>query len=316
MRMIRNREHLKSNDSKRIFFMKKSAVILFLILGIFLSGCVENATTEEKGDKIVVYTSVYPLYDFAKKIGADTVQVENMVPPGVEPHDWEPSAQDILRLEKANLFIYNGAGLEHWTEDVLLTLENKDLVVTVASEGIPILQADGRSDPHIWLNPQYAKKEAENIMKALCEVNPKQTTLYEENFLAISKDFDLLDETLREVFSSTKRKDVIVAHEAFGYLCEAYGLRQIGIEGLEPNAEPSPKKMREIIEFAKEHTVTTIFFEELASAKVAEIIASEIGAATAVLHPIEGLSEEQREKGDDYFSLMRENAAALKDALG
>ena len=300
--------------------MKKKVVVIVLMMSIFLAGCAGKAAVTEidfqEEEKIIVYTSVYPIYDFTKKIGADTVRVENMVPAGVEPHDWEPSAQDIIRLEQAALFIYNGAGLEHWTEDVLLALENKDLVVLVASEGIPILQADGRKDPHVWLNPQYAKKEAENIMKALCEVNPDQAALYEENFLALSEEFDLLDEIFSEIFSNTHRKDVIVAHEAFGYLCEAYGLRQIGIEGLEPNTEPSPKKMREIIEFAKEHTVTTIFFEELASAKVAEIIASEIGATTAVLHPVEGLSEEQKERGDDYFSLMRENADALKKALG
>jgi zinc transport system substrate-binding protein len=170
-------------------------------------------------------------------------------------------------------------------------------------------------DPHVWLSPMNAKIEMENIKNALADADPENENYYTKNYEKYAAEFDKLDTSYKEGLADTKSKDVIAAHEAFGYLCKAYGLNQVGIEGLSPDSEPDPARMDEIIQFAKEHKVKTIFFEELVSPKVAETIADEIGAKTEVLNPLEGLSDEEMESGEDYFSVMETNLKVLKKAL-
>lgn len=288
---------------------------------------------QSQKEKLSVYASFYPMYDFASKIGGDQVNVVNMVPAGTEPHDWEPTATDITGLEKARVFIYNGAGMEHWAEDVLKSLQNKNLIAVEASRDIKLVEGhhehedeakdaarkeeheDEGFDPHVWLSPLNAKKEMENIKNALVQADPNNKDYYEANYAKYAADLDALDKEFKDALSPLPKKDIIVSHEAFGYLCAAYGLNQIGIEGLSPDSEPDPARMAEIIDFAKAHDVKVIFFEELVSPKVAETIAKATGAETAVLNPLEGLSDEQQAAGDDYFSVMRQNLGSLKAAL-
>ena len=265
---------------------------------------------------------IYPMYDFARKVGGDRIQVKDMVPAGTEPHDWEPAATDIRNLEDADVFVYNGADLEHWAEDVLDTLENQDLVVSEASDGVELLDGghdhahgDEGKDPHVWLDPMRAKQEMKNIRDALVKADPGNGDYYEANYEKYAGEFDELDQEFRDGLKGTKNRDIIVAHEAFGYLCNAYDLTQLAIEGLTPDSEPDPAKIQEVIEYAKKYDIHTIFFEELVSPKVAKTVAKEVDAVTAVLNPIEGLSEEDIEAGEDYFSVMRKNLEALQKAL-
>jgi len=325
--------------------MKKSVYVLLTVLSVsfVLAACgtqkettteKKETSTEEKqagsdSEKLKVMASFYPMYDFAQKVGGDKVEVINMVPAGTEPHDWEPAATHIKQLEEADAFVYNGAGMEHWTEDVLDSLDNKDLKVAEASEGLELMEGEAHDeeeeaeheeegtsyDPHVWLSPMNAKIEMENIKNALADADPENENYYTKNYEKYAAEFDKLDTFYKEGLADTKSKDVIAAHEAFGYLCKAYGLNQVGIEGLSPDSEPDPARMDEIIQFAKEHKVKTIFFEELVSPKVAETIADEIGAKTEVLNPLEGLSDEELESGEDYFSVMETNLKVLKKAL-
>lgn len=272
--------------------------------------------------RLKVMASLYPMYDFARKVGGDKIQVKDMVPAGTEPHDWEPAATDIRNLEDADVFVYNGADLEHWAEDVLDTLENQDLVVSEASDGVELLDGgedhahgDNGKDPHVWLDPMRAKQEMANIKDAFVKADPENKDYYEANYEKYAGEFDELDQEFRDGLKDTKSRDIIVAHEAFGYLCNAYDLTQLAIEGLTPDSEPDPAKMQEVIEYAKKYDIHTIFFEELASPKVAKTVAKEVDAVTAVLNPIEGLSEEDIEAGEDYFSVMRKNLEALQKAL-
>ena len=262
------------------------------------------------------------MYDFAQKVGGDKVEVKDMVPAGTEPHDWEPAATDIRNLEDADVFVYNGADLEHWAEDVLVTLENQDLITAETSDGVELLDGEGDhahgdngKDPHVWLDPLRAKQEMKNIRDAFGQADPENRDYYEANYEKYAGEFDELDQEFREGLADIKSRDIIVAHEAFGYLCNAYDLKQLAIEGLTPDSEPDPAKMQEVIEYAKVFDIHTIFFEELASPKVAKTVAKEVDAVTAVLNPIEGLSEEDIQDGEDYFSVMRKNLAALKMAL-
>ena len=301
--------------------MKKIAAVLtasMLTLSL-LAGCNAETGTQPSDKRLAVYTSFYPLYDFAAKIGGDKIKAVNLVPPGTEPHDWEPAPSDITALEKADVFIYNGAGMEHWVDKVLGTLQNKELIPVEAAAGITLLggQRDhGESpDPHVWLSPRNAKKEMENIKNAFARADPGHREYYEENYDRYAAELDQLDWECKDALSPFTGGDIVVAHEAFGYLCADYGLNQVPVEGLSPDSEPSPGRMAEIISFVQERNVKVIFFEELVSPKVAETIAKATGTKTDVLNPIEGLTDEQQAGGSDYFSVMRENLAALKAAL-
>lgn len=330
--------------------MKKIKYILLATMAasLILSACGKSEKPQEKGaaatqskevtseeSKLKVMASFYTMYDFAKKVGGDKVDVKNMVPAGTEPHDWEPAATDIKNLEDADVFIYNGVDMEHWTEEVLDSLDNRSLKVVEAARGISLIKGEDHDedkdhdkddqdkdehdedghDPHVWLNPLNAKAEMENIKNALVEADPKNKAYYTENYDKYAKELDQLDAEYKKELEATKSKNIITAHEAFGYLCSAYGLNQVGIEGLSPDSEPEPSRMNEIIGFAKAQGVKTIFFEELVNPKVAETIAKEIGAKVEVLNPLEGLSEEEEKAGDDYFSVMKANLKKLKAAL-
>lgn len=296
--------------------MKKGyTIICFIVLMSVLTGCATGAK-KESNDKLTVYTSFYTMYDFTSKIVGDKANVVNLVTDGTEPHEWEPSTTDMAALEKADMLIYNGAGMEHWIEQVAASLDNK-LILVEASKGIDLISGEGEehSDPHVWLDAKNAKFEMEAIKNALVQADAKNATYYEENYNKYATMFDELDSQLSTRLSALPDKNIIVSHEAFSYLCNAYGLKQTSIGDLEADAEPDANKIAKIVEFAKENNVSTIFFEELVSPKVAQVIANEIGAKTAVLNPIEGLTKEQSQAGVDYFSLMKENIEVLETAL-
>ena len=302
---------------------------LFILLIVLLTACSttpkNTSAVESKNDNnITTYASIYPMYDFASKIGGDKINLSTMVPSGTEPHDWEPTAMNITHLEEADVFIYNGAGMEHWVEDVLASLQNEKIIVVEASNNVDFIkghshsekhQEDTTHDPHVWLYPLNAKIQMENIKNAFVEADPSNTEYYQANYEKYAAECDALDQEFKDTLAPLVNKDIIVSHEAYGYLSEAYDLHQIGIEGLSADSDPDPARMAEIIDLAKEKNIETIFFEETVSSKVAETIAKEVGAKTAVLSPIEGLSNEQESAGDDYFSVMRQNLDALKSAL-
>jgi zinc transport system substrate-binding protein len=314
-----------------MFLICFAVSVLFIGYGLSGNNQASAASDKPSAEKISVYASFYPMYDFAVKIGGDRVKVTNMVPAGVEPHDWEPAAADAVGLEKAAVFVYNGVGMEHWVEDILKSLQNKKLVVVEASQGIKLIEGghrheegeeeeeeeeeEGAFDPHVWLSPVNAKKEMENIKNALVKADPEGRKVYEANYEKYAALCDSLDKEFKDAIAPLKKKEIVVAHQAFGYLCERYGLKQVPIEGLSPDSEPSPARMAEVIDFVKDHGVKVIFFEELASPKVAEAIAKATKAKTDMLNPLEGLGDDEMTSGEDYFSVMRENLKSLVAAL-
>ena len=309
-----------------------SALVCACTLSLsLLTGCGTQPADTAAGDgRLRVLTSFYPMYDFACKIGGDCIDVTNMVPSGTEPHDWEPSTNDLKNLEKADVFIYNGADMEPWADDLLVS-RSDTLRVVEASENVELRTTDGEHehahehedadhhhgdfDPHVWLDPENAKIEMEAIRDALCAADPENSTVFQSNYEKYAAELDALDAEFREKLAPLPNRTIVVAHEAFGYLCDAYGLTQVGIEGLSPDSEPDPGRMAEVIDFVREHSISTIFFEELVSPKVAEAIASETGAQAKMLSPLEGLSDEQAAAGADYLSVMHDNLAALMEAL-
>ena len=285
------------------------------------------------GAKLIVYASFYPMYDFAKKIGGDRVEVTCLVPAGTEPHDWEPATTDIKDLEHADALVYNGAGMEHWIGDTLESLSNKRLVAIEASKGIGLREVTGGDedehagdagdsaqeaahvDPHVWISPANAKAELANIRDGLKQADPDGAADYDANYKKWAAEFDALDKEYGERLSAVPNKTIVVSHEAYGYLCDEFGLTQKPIEGLEADAEPDARRMAEIADFVKQNNVKVVFSEELVSPKVAQTIADEAGVRMERLNPVEGLTDEELAQGEDYLSVMRGNLAELVDAL-
>ena len=316
--------------------MLLSAALIFSVAGcgssqdfdtqIFTTGMNGQAQQEENADsaegKLLVMASFYTMADFAEKIGGDRADITCMVPTGTEPHDWEPSTTDITGLERADVFIYNGAGMEHWAEDVTESLENKELLVVEASQGVKLhaeeehdheghSHSHGGYDPHVWLDPHNAKLEMENIKNAFVQADPDNGAYYEANYDKWSKAAEELDRKYREALADFAGRQIVTAHEAYGYLCSAYGLEQVGIDGLSPDQEPNPKRMADIIDFVRENQIRAVFFEELSGSKTAETVAAETGIRLLALSPLEGLSGEELEAGEDYFSVMEKNLEQL-----
>ncbi|BCJ85992.1 metal ABC transporter substrate-binding protein [Effusibacillus dendaii] len=288
----------------------------------------KNDSAPQENKKIQVVTSFYPLADFTKNVGKDNIEVHNLIQPGVEPHDWEPTPKDMKTISQADVFIYNGAGFEPWIEKVLNSVDKSKLVVVDASKGIELLKAEETApehgdehqqtlyDSHIWLDPVNAEKEVQQITEALVQKDPQNKDKYEANAKEYTSKLEALNQEFQTELGKVKNKEIITTHAAFGYLAKRYGLQQIPLMGLAPDAEPSPKEMANVVKEARAHDVKYIFFETLVSPKVADTVAKEIGAKTLVLNPIEGLSEDELKQGEDYISKMRENLKNLTIALG
>ncbi len=308
-----------------LFFVLLSAIIL-------VTGCAKPSNVQMAEGKINVVTTFYPLYDFAKSIGGDHVNVINLVPAGVEPHEWSPKSKDLTNMTKAEMFVYNGAGFEGWVHDFLDSKkkDSKQLVVE-ASNGIKLLEADEEEeeghkddhdhgdesghDPHVWVSPKSAIHMAEMIKNGLIQVDAVHKADYEANFSKLDKQLTALDNKFAESLSRTVKKEMVVSHQAFGYLARDYGLTQKAIMGLSPDAEPTSKEIIEINKFVKENNVKYIFFEELVSDKLAKTLANDAKIETLVLNPLEGLTDEQVKAGENYISIMEKNLQNLLKAL-
>ena len=311
----------------------------FYIIALFcmmfgLTGCSntgEDGKNFHNEEKLAIVTTIYPMYDFTLNIAGDKAEIINLVPAGTEPHDFELSASDMRLIEKADIFIYNGAGMEHFVDKTLAAVSNKDLVIVEAAGELDLLVTDShhdhgreahdendaeeKTDPHTWLSIENAIAESEAIKETLIKLDGKNADYYEANFQVYKGKLEGLAARYKEELSDMSHDTIVVAHEAFGYLCNEYGLKQEAVEGLTADSEPDAARMKEIIEFCKENNIKIIFFEELVSPKVAETIANEIGAETMLLNPVEGLTAEQMEEGLDYIGIMEQNLEALKKAL-
>lgn len=305
--------------------MKKVLFFLILLTILVVGGCsffkkTEKNVVSQGGDgKFSVITSFYPLYFFAEWIGGDKAVVTNIVPAGAEPHDYEPTAQDMAQMEKSRLIVVNGGGLEAWSDRLANNMNAENTTIVVAGEGLLTreMRENGAvtTDPHIWLDPVLAKKMAERIALGFEAVDPEHAAFYRENAGRLLEQLDDLDATYRSGLQACAEKNIITSHSAFGYVAAEYGFNQVSIAGLSPDAEPSPSELARIAQFAKTNNVRYIFFESLASPKLSQTIAAEIGAKTLVLNPLEGLSDDELARGEDYFSVMYNNLVNLQTAL-
>lgn len=297
---------------------------MMMIMILILAGCGKSEGGEIVSGKVNVVTSFYPIYEFAKEIGGEEANVINLLPTGVEPHEWTPRSKDILNTSKAELFLYNGAGLEGWVPNFMKGFGSKSTVKAIeVSQGISLIESDGEEDhghdesadhhldPHTWVSPKSALIMAENIKNSYVEVDPTNKDKYESRYAALSEKLKELDAKFTEQLSKTTHKKIVVSHQAFGYLCRDYGLSQHAIMGLSPEAEPRAQDLISLSKLVKEEGIQYIFFEELVSDKLAKTLAAETGVQTLVLNPVEGLTKEQEQVGDNYFTLMERNLQNL-----
>ena len=306
--------------------MNKNTLLIFILgfvfIGISYFRGVEifknNTQTKPGTEKLQVVASFYPLYYFASQIAGDKADVTNITPAGAEPHDYEPSTQDIGRIEKSSILIINGGQLEAWGDKIKEDLQSKNIEVVTATEGLVTQEFEEEElikDPHVWLDPVLAKKEVEKIAQAFIKVDPVNKTFYESNEINLENKLGSLDKSFKEGLRDCQQKNIVTSHAAFRYIASRYGLIQISISGLSPDQEPSPKQLAEVTRFARTNNVKYIFFETLISPKLSETIAKEIGAKTLVFNPLEGLTKDDEAVGKDYLSVQQENLASLRVAL-
>jgi len=253
----------------------------------------------------------------ARDIGGSDVQVTLMLPPGVEAHAFEPTPSDIVKINTADIFVYTGKFMEPWVEDILKGVTNKNLIIVDSSAGISINEQTGdQIDPHIWLDFDNAKMMAENIEQALAKKSPNNIDYYALQLQNYSSELDSLDNQYKTELTNCKTNQIIYGgHYAFGYLARRYDLKYSALQGVSPDAEPTAQDLVRLVEEIKISDIKYIFYEELASPKLAQTIARETGAKLLLLNAAHNITRDQLAAGVSFFDLMRANLDNLKIGL-
>jgi len=316
--------------------MKKFKYISYTLLlsaMLFLIGCsseqIESEIQENTG--ITVVTTLFPQYDFVKQIAKDKANVVLLLPPGVEAHSYEPTPRDIVTIENASLFVYTGETMEPWAQKVINTVNSEKLIVVDSSEGLldevdhdeDAIEHDEEhdehdehghgQDPHIWLDPLKAKEMAGHVVAGLIEADPQNTDFYKSNAQVYLLQLDGLHQNINESLMDFEHKEIMVGgHFAFGHFAERYEIEvESAYEGFAPNAEPSPKRIAELIDHMNEMDMRYIYHEELVDPKIAKVIANETKAELLILHGAHNLSKEELESGITYIEIMEGNLERL-----
>lgn len=269
------------------------------------------AALGDDGDGIQVATAFYPLEYAASRVAGDLARIESLTVPGKEPHDMEPTIAETALIARADLVVHT-SDFQPAIDDAIgqnaagAVLDAATVVDLESTEG-------GDPDPHFWLDPVRMADLGDAIAEELAEIDPEHTADYAANGAALRADMERLDTAYAAGLSACERSTIVVSHDAFGYLGR-YGLDLEPIAGLSPDAEPTPADLARLQQLIDDEGVTTVFSERLAPARLSESLADDLGIATAVLDPIEGLTEET--EGEDYVSLMEQNLLALQRANG
>ncbi|MEN8262591.1 MAG: zinc ABC transporter substrate-binding protein [Nitrospirota bacterium] len=295
---------------------EKFTALIFIISLLTIN----NSFAATKG-KIKITASFYPLAHFAEQVGSDYADVTNIMPPGAEPHEFEPTPRDIKKVYTSDIFLFHGAGIDPWAERIWPDLKKQGTAVLKMAEHISITHSDPKfngnrySDPHTWLDPLLAIREVEAIRDALIYTDADNKEIYNRNSQSYIRKLSGLHEKFVSGLKDCSRQNIIVSHNAFSYMADRYGLTIHSITGISPEEEPSARKMIELVKLARKMNIKFIFFEELLSPRLAETIADEAGAKTLVLNPLGGLTSKNIDEGRTYISVMEDNLRNLRIAL-
>jgi zinc transport system substrate-binding protein len=302
-------------------FKKWCPILLCLIALVSFSACgsdSNNQTNKTEENKIKVSVTFDAMKEFVAAVGKDHVDISTIIPSGMEPHDFEPKAQDLVGLSSADIFVYNGFGMEAWAEEVISAANNANLIVVEASEGADVIrntdpeeiEEHGLYDPHIWLSLKGAEAEAKNIKDALVQADPSNKDYYEENCDYFISELDGLYTEYSAKLQPLTKKRFVTGHAAFAYLCRDFGLEQNSLESAFAEGEPSAQQLTELVDYCKEYEVTTIFAEEMVNPDISQTLANEVGARVETLYTIESA-----EGDSSYLARMEENLSKIYESL-
>ncbi len=344
---------IKLKDTKNKHRKKTVLLVILLTFIMVLSGCQTNNSQSETNNKNItdtsnsiennteestqlnIVTTLFPQYDFSRTIGGNAVNVTLIIPPGVEPHAFEPTPQDVLKMLDADILIYTSAEMEPWITSVLETLDPSKTLVIDASVGVEMLASDHNHeedadheeeahddnegvDPHYWLDPNNAIIMVNSIESALSEKLPEEQIIFVENASKLKNDLESLDQAIVESVARFESKTILSGgHFAFGYFAHRYGLENVSpYEGFSPDAEPTPQKIAQLIDTISSTKAKAIYYEELIDPRVAKVISDETGVEMLLLHAAHNISKEELSNGTTYLEIMYGNLERLKEGLG
>jgi len=317
------------------FINARVALTVLFIFGV--TGPCSAASGQETRTHVV--TTLFPLYDFARNIGQDKIDLSMLLPPGVEPHAFEPKPSDMARVAQAEVFIYTGNAMEPWAESIVKAVSNPRLQVVDASKGIALMKMEGGEagtghmtgeqaphhrdqglqgvDPHIWLDLANAQKIVDTIADALVLARPADERLLRQNAAAYKEKLRALDGSFAaELSKCPKREFIHAGHYAFGYLARRYNLTYVAAQGFVPDSEPTAKQLATLSRQVQSRGLDVVFYEELVEPRIARTVAKETGAELLMLHGAHNLSKQDFDKGASFIGIMQDNLAHLKRGLG
>jgi zinc transport system substrate-binding protein len=299
---------------------KLIVVALTVSVTMAAAACSPSTAAGDGGSgRLQVVAAFYPVQEAAQEVGGNLVDVTNLTAPGVEPHDLELTPDQAEAIATADVVLYLGGGFQPAVQDAVGDASGMtiDLLASLPTVNPPEGSETGLTvDPHVWLDPKLYETMVGQIERALAEAAPADASTFRHNADAYEQQISTLASDYTSGLASCQRTTIVTNHAAFGYLASEYGLTQVAISGLAPEAEPSAQRFAQLKDLVEREGITTIFTEDLVSPKVAETLANEAGVDTAVLHTLEGLTADEVAAGDDYITQMRENLTRLEDALG
>ncbi len=303
----------------------RAALVAAGALVLALAGCAGHAArraeTPSPGERPVVYASFYPVADLTRRVVGDRMEVRSIIKAGQEPHDFELQTSDMAEVSKADLVVYNGAGMEGFIDDLKDNMGGDERFLDL-SQGLTLLQSKDAAEgdhssvnPHTWLSIKNAQHELARIYERVCQMDPAGADEYKANYEKSASELRELDQKFETELSKVPadKRYFVVSHAAFNYLANDYGLNQVAVTGISPEDEPSAAQLATIADFVKQHSISTIFFEGKATPKVAETLAKNTGTKTSTLHTMESLTEEEMSRG--YVALMEQNLDALMESF-
>lgn len=303
-------------------------ILVIIILGVVLIFNNKNNKTTYQEGKINIVTSIYPIYDFAKEVGGEKVNVNMLLSPGVEIHDFEPTPQDIINIQESDLFLYTGEDLEPWAETVISGIDETENIKNVANN-VELIENDEEEehlhsheehekyDTHIWLDPHKAIKIVENIRDELCIKDPENSSYYQENAKEYISKLTDLDNDIQETVDNAENREIAFGGPfAYTYFIRRYKLDYISAyDSCGEDGEPSVEKIFKVINEMKDKNIPVIFYKELSSGNTVNTIADETGAEKLQFHSLHSISQKELENGETYLSIMYQNLENLKKAL-
>lgn len=305
-------------------------------MALFLVACGSSNTEEGMEGSLDVVTTFYPMYNFTENIVGSSGNVTTLLGAGQDTHSYEPTPKDMAAIAEADVFVYSSEYMETWVPAVLDTLSGSDVAVIDASEGISFYEEEGHDDehdhdyeedhhegdgnnhavdPHVWLDPVYAKQMVETISHAIQSVDAENAAVYQENTAAFITELDALDQEFQAAFENAENRVFVVQHAAFGYLARRYDLTEVSISALTSNQEVSPAKLAEIGNFIHDNDVQVIYYQDSGNNDLAATLAKETGIELGVLSAVEGITKSDQEAGIDYLTIMHNNLEALKETI-